>query len=270
MKSIFSILISLIIFASSCRGPNVQTPATIAATPVESSSEPTSYTYEIVNTFPHDPQAFTQGLVFADGIFYESTGLNGESSLRKVEVTTGKVIKKIEVPNRYFAEGLALFQGQLFQLTWQDQKGFIYDHNTFAPQGEFQYTGEGWGLTHDGKSLILSDGTDQIRFLDPANFKEQRSITVKVPTDTIKEINELEYVKGEIFANVWQQEFILRIDPANGKVKGMIDMRGLLKPEDKHGETDVLNGIAYDAEKDRLFITGKKWPKLFEIKLKKK
>ena len=270
MKSIFSILISLLILTSSCRGPNVQTPATIAATPLESNSEPTSYTYEIVNTFPHDPEAFTQGLVFADGIFYESTGLNGESSLRKVEVSTGKVIKKIEVPNRYFAEGLALFQGQLFQLTWQDQKGFIYDHNTFAPQGEFQYTGEGWGLTHDGKSLILSDGTDQIRFLDPANFKEQRRITVQAPTETIQQINELEYVKGEIFANVWNENFILRIDPATGKVKGMIDMRGILKPEDKHGETDVLNGIAYDAEKDRLFITGKKWPKLFEIKLKKK
>jgi glutaminyl-peptide cyclotransferase len=270
MKSIFSIFISLFLFTSSCRGPNVQTPTTLASTPVESNAEPTSYTYEIVNTYPHDPQAFTQGLVFADGIFYESTGLNGESSLRKVEVTTGKVIKKVTVPAQYFAEGLALFQGQLFQLTWQDHKGFIYDHNSFAPQGEFQYTGEGWGLTNDGKSLILSDGTDQIRFLDPANFKEQRSITVKAQKEPIDEINELEYVKGEIFANVWQENVILRIDPANGKVKGTIDLRGILKPEDRHGETDVLNGIAYDAEKDRLFITGKKWPKLFEIKLKKK
>ena len=275
MKFLPSLIFSLLFLSSSCRGPNV--PNSIAVAPnneTSSAAEPVTYTYEIVNTYAHDPESFTQGLVFDNGIFYESAGLNaqhgGHSSLRKVEVETGKVLKKIAVPEPYFAEGLALFQGQLFQLTWEDHKGLIYDHETFAPQGEFKYTGEGWGLTTDGKSLIMSDGSHQIRFLDPADFHEQRRISVIDDKGRpLKELNELEYVKGEIFANVWQEEIVLRLDPKDGKILGYIDLSGL-KSQQNGPEADVLNGIAYDAAKDRLFVTGKKWSKLFEIRLKKK
>lgn len=237
------------------------------------------YTYEIVNTYPHDPKSFTQGLVFDNGIFYESSGLNaehnGHSSLRKVEVMTGKVLKKIDVPEPYFAEGLALFEGKLFQLTWKDHKGFIYDRDTFEAKGEFRYSGEGWGLTHDGKSLILSDGSHQLRFLDPTTFQEQRRISVYDRDGRVEELNELEYVKGEIFANLWgyrRQEhegLVVRVDPKDGKILGWIDLRGLKAKQDGP-EADVLNGIAYDPAQDRLYVTGKKWSKLFEIRLKKK
>jgi glutaminyl-peptide cyclotransferase len=270
-----SLLFSLLLFASSCRGPSVPTTITVpSSTENNVSAEPPIYTYEIVNTYPHDRGAFTQGLVFDNGVFYESSGLNaahgGHSSLRKVEVMTGKVLKKIEIPEPYFAEGLALFDGKLFQLTWQDEKGFIYDRDTFAPQGEFKYRGEGWGLTHDGKSLILSDGTHQLRFLDPTTFQEQRRISVYDKSGRVDELNELEYVKGEIFANIWQSDRIVRIDPKDGKILGWINLRGLLKAEDEAADTDVLNGIAYDPAQDRLFVTGKRWPKVFEIRLKKK
>lgn len=275
MKPVYSLYFSLLLFLSGCGGANVPTTVQVASTATTSTSaEPPIYTYEIVNTYPHDPTSFTQGLVFENGVFYESAGLNaahnGHSSLRKVEVTTGKVLKKIDVPEPHFAEGLALFEGKLFQLTWQDHKGFIYDPDTFAKQGEFPYSGEGWGLTHDGKSLILSDGTHQLRFLDPETFKEQRRISVYDKQNRLEELNELEYVKGEIFANIWQTDRIVRIDPKDGKILGWIDLRDLLKDEDQRVDTDVLNGIAYDAAQDRLYITGKKWPKLFEIRLKKK
>ncbi|HEX4945936.1 MAG TPA: glutaminyl-peptide cyclotransferase [Blastocatellia bacterium] len=244
-------------------------------TDTRASAEPPMYTYEIVNTYPHDPNSFTQGLVFDNGVFYESAGLNaahsGHSSLRKVEVTTGKVLKKIDVPEPYFAEGLALLNGKLFQLTWQDHKGFIYDHETFAKQGEFSYSGEGWGLTHDGKSLIMSDGSHQLRFLDPTTFQEQRRISVYDRDGRVEELNELEYVKGEIFANIWldREGMVARIDPKDGKILGWIDLRGLKAKQDGP-EADVLNGIAYDPAQDRLFVTGKKWSKVFEIRLKKK
>lgn len=228
------------------------------------------YTYEVVNSYPHDPHAFTQGLVFDNGFFYESTGQHGQSSLRKVEVQTGKIIQRRDVAEQYFAEGLALLQGKLFQLTWQDQKGFIYDRDTFAPQGEFSYAGEGWGLTHDGTSLILSDGSNQIRFLDPSTFRIERTISVYEKNNRLENLNELEYVKGEIFANIWQEDRIARIDPQSGQLLGFIEMKGLLAPQDRLRDTDVLNGIAYDAAQDRLFVTGKNWPKLFEVKLKPK
>ena len=275
MKSLPSLLISWLFLFGACHGPNVPTSAVVtSAAEGSAATEPPIYTYEIVNAYPHDRTSFTQGLVFDNGVFYESAGLNaqhgGHSSLRKVEVTTGKVLKKTDVPEPYFAEGLALFDGKLFQLTWQEQKGFIYDRDTFAPKGEFQYRGEGWGLTHDGKSLILSDGSHQLRFLDPETFQEQRKISVYDKDRRIEKMNELEYVKGEIFANIWQEDRIVRVDPKDGKILGWIDMRDLLKPEDENSDTDVLNGIAYDAAQDRLFVTGKKWPKLFEIRLKKK
>src|ERR1700733_15348383 len=223
------------------------------------------YTYEVVNTYPHDPGAFTQGLVFLDGALLESTGLNGQSSLRKVDLQTGQVLQRVEVPAEYFAEGLAVLGDKLFQLTWQNHKGFVYDLGSFQLEKEFTYDGEGWGLTTDGRWLILSDGTDQIRFLDPVTFEVKRTIHVLARDRPVDRLNELEYVKGEIYANIWGADYVVRIDPATGSVTGGIDFTGLLAPQDRGGDTDVLNGIAYDAGEDRLFITGKKWPKLFEV-----
>jgi glutamine cyclotransferase len=228
------------------------------------------YTYEVVNTYPHDPNAFTQGLVFLDGALLESTGLNGQSSLRKVDLKTGSVLKRVEVPAEYFAEGLAALDGKLFQLTWQNQKGFVYDLESFKLEKDFSYEGEGWGLTTDGHWLILSDGTDQIRFLDPATFEVKQTIHVLARGQSVNRLNELEYINGEIFANVWGSDYVVRIDPTTGRVTGVIDFTGLLAPQDRSFDTDVLNGIAYDAKENRIFITGKKWPKLFEVRLKLK
>ncbi len=276
MKLLPSFFVFFLLFLFSCRGPSVPSSVALSSSGEASvPAEPPIYTYEIVKTYPHDPDAFTQGLLFDNGILYESDGLNaehgGHSSLRKVELETGKVLKKADVPEPYFAEGLTLFQGQLFQLTWQHHKGFIYDHNTFAPQGEFKYSGEGWGMTHDGKSLIMSDGSNELRFIDPANFQEQRRIKVVDRGRPIEELNELEFIKGEIFANIWQSRegMVVRISPKDGKVLGWVDLRDL-KYEQNGPDADVLNGIAYDAVQDRLFVTGKKWSKLFEIRLKQK
>ena len=228
------------------------------------------YSFKTVNSWAHDPDAYTQGLIYVNGALYESTGRYGLSSLRKVELTTGKVLKKVDVEQQYFAEGMTLFHGKIFQLTWKAQKGFIYDED-FNRTGEFTYEGEGWGLTHDDQSLIMSDGTNHIRFLDPTTFKVQRTINVLDQGKPLLELNELEYVKGEIFANIWQTDRIVRIDPHDGKILGWIDMSGLLKLKDDYDKPfDVLNGIAYDEAGDRLFVTGKLWPKLFEIRLKKK
>ena len=223
------------------------------------------YTYEIVNVYPHDASAFTQGLVFHQGFLYESAGHYGQSNLRKVELETGRVLKRTEVPAQYFAEGLALFNGRLIQLTWQERTGFIYDQETFQQLGTFSYTGEGWGLAHDGKSLILSDGTNQIRFLDPNTFQVQRTITVRDRGQAITRLNELEYVNGEIFANIWYTDRVARINPADGSVVGWIELNGLLTPQDG-SRADVLNGIAYDSATNRLFVTGQWWLKLFEIR----
>ncbi len=229
------------------------------------------YTYEVVNSWPHDTQAFTQGLVFHQGTLYESTGQYGSSTLRKVELRSGKVNKKIELSGQYFAEGMTIFQGKIYQLTWMEHKGFIYDLKNFHLDGEFGIEGEGWGLTDDEQSLIMSDGTHQIRFLDPQTFKATRTINVCDHGAPLMELNELEYVKGEIFANIWKSDRIVRIDPQTGKILGWIDLTNLL-PEDEriNPEENVLNGIAYDEKDDRLFVTGKRWPKLFEIRLKKK
>jgi glutamine cyclotransferase len=227
-----------------------------------------TYSYKIKNTWPHDRHAYTQGLIFLDGILWESTGQYGSSSLRKVELKTGKVIKQIAVPPKYFAEGMTVFHNKVFQLTWQEEKGFIYDPATFEKQGEFDYEGEGWGLTHDGQSLIMSDGTNRIRFLDPATLQTTRTVSVYDLTGApVEKLNELEYIDGEIYANIWQTDRIVRIEPKSGKILGWIDLTGLLKTKDRSGEEDVLNGIAYDAEGKRLFVTGKMWPKLFEIEI---
>lgn len=225
------------------------------------------YGVEVLHVWPHDPGAFTQGLVWRDGDFLESTGLNGESSLRDVDPASGRVLKRIAVPNQYFAEGLAVIGQRAFQLTWQNGIGFIYDADTFRQLGTFEYTGEGWGLATDGKVLVMSDGTSTIRFLDPATFKVLRTIEVKEHGQPVVRLNELEWIQGEIFANVWQTAEIVRIDPQTGAVRGVIDCTGLLPRGDYGPQTDVLNGIAYDPDHDRLFLTGKKWPKLFEVRL---
>jgi len=238
--------------------------------PARKPGEFARYTYEIVNALPHDRQAFTQGLVIQDGQFLESTGLNGQSSLRRVDLKTGMVIKQVELPAQYFAEGLTVLNGKAYQLTWQNHKGFVYDLKTFRLENEFTYNGEGWGLTTDGQNLILSDGTSRIRFLDPSNFVLKRTVNVTHKTWPVERLNELEYVKGEIFANVWGTDDIVIIDPSNGAVTGVIDLTGLLPVQERTAETDVLNGIAYDPNGDRLFVTGKRWSKMFEVRLKLK
>ncbi len=227
------------------------------------------YGYEIVNTWPHDRDAYTQGLVFHEGKLLESTGQEGRSSLRLVEPETGKVLKKINVPRPYFAEGITFFKGKIYQLTWQHQLGFIYDPESFEKLGEFSYRSEGWGLTNDGSSLIMSDGTNRIRFLDPDNFQVKKTISVLDGRSAVSSINELEYVHGEIYANIWHEERVARIEPQTGRVLGWIDLMGLRALSDANHNEAVLNGIAYDESNDRLFVTGKLWPKLFEIRVKR-
>src|SRR3954451_21097562 len=222
--------------------------------------------YTIVHSYPHDRDAFTQGLQFVDGAFYEGTGLNGRSSIRKVRIETGEVLQKREVPEAYFGEGITVWKNDLIELTWQSGVAFSYDRATFAPKRSFKYTGEGWGLTHDGQSLIMSDGTEFLRVLDPATFAERKRIKVTAAGAPLKNLNELEFVKGEVFANVWQTDYVARIAPSSGTVKAYVDFRGLLTPPEA-AQADVLNGIAYDAAADRLFVTGKLWPKVFEVKL---
>ena len=227
-----------------------------------------TYGFEVVNVWPHDRDAFTQGLVFRDGKLLESTGQEGRSSLRTVELETGKVLKKVDVPSPYFAEGITLLKGKIYQLTWQHQQGFIYDQWTFEKIGTFSYQGEGWGLTNDGESLIESDGSNQIKFIDPSDFHVSRTIAVLEGRTPVREINELEFVRGEIYANLWHDDRIARIDPKTGRVSGWINLKGLLSGSEIRDEEAVLNGIAYDEINDRLFVTGKLWPKLFEIRLK--
>jgi glutaminyl-peptide cyclotransferase len=222
--------------------------------------------YEIVRSFPHDPQAFTQGLVYRDGVLYEGTGMNGRSSIRKVKLETGEVLQIHSVDEQYFGEGITEWKGSLVQLTYTTEIGFVYDLATFKPLKTFQYRGEGWGLTHDGTRLIMSDGSSQLRFIDPDTLKETGRLTVRQAGQPVEQLNELEYVKGEIFANVWMTEHLVRISPGDGRVTGLVDLSGLLTPSER-AKTDVLNGIAYDPAGDRLFVTGKNWPKLFQIKL---
>lgn len=223
--------------------------------------------YQVVHVYPHDPQAFTQGLNFVDGVLYEGTGLNGKSSVRKVKLENGQVLQIQKVGDEYFGEGIAVFRDRIFELTWRSEIGFIYDRSSLARIGSFTYRGEGWGLTTDGTRLIMSDGSSSLRFLDPATQKETGRIQVRDGSVAVEELNELEFVKGEVLANVWQTDRIARIDPKSGRVVGWIDLQGLLSPADAAQGVDVLNGIAYDAAKDRLFVTGKLWPKIFEIKI---
>ena len=221
--------------------------------------------YTVRHAYPHDPRAFTQGIEYRDGVLYEGTGLNGQSSLRRVELTTGKVLQQAALPPEYFGEGITTWGETILQLTWQSQVGFVYDRNTFKQLRTFRYSGEGWGLTHNATQLIMSDGSASLRFLDPKTFTETRRLLVTDAGIIIRELNELEWVDGEIYANVWQTNFIARISPSTGRVLGWIDLTGLLSPEEQRAGADVLNGIAYDAAGTRLFVTGKLWPKVFEI-----
>ncbi len=225
------------------------------------------YGYRTVNVYRHDPAAFTQGLTFADGWLYEGTGRRGQSTLRLVELESGIVRQLHQLPDRFFGEGVTVFGDRVIQLSWQSGTGFVYDRRSFALLEKFSYSTEGWGITHDGENLIMSDGSATLRFLDPETFTETGQVEVFDPDGPVTRLNELEYVKGEIYANVWQTDRIARIDPPTGRVTGWIDLTGLFRPEESAAPVDVLNGIAYDAAADRLFVTGKLWPRLFEIEL---
>lgn len=222
--------------------------------------------YQVVKTYPHDRSAFTQGLEYHNGFLYEGTGLNGRSTLRKVELATGRVVQQIALPYEYFGEGITMLAGEILQLTWQSQVGFVYGASDFKMRRQFRYTGEGWGLTNNGREVFFSDGSSTLRVLSPKTLAETRRIRVTDGATPVAQLNELEVVEGEIYANVWQSERVARISPATGKVVGWIDLRGLLSPIFSSG-VDVLNGIAYDAAGKRLFVTGKLWPSVFEIKV---
>ncbi len=260
--------------------PAADTPAAASApTPIVSTTEaapetmapadPAVYSYRVVNVYPHDPTAFTQGLIYQDGIFYEGTGLRGQSTLRKVDPATGQLLQGLRLPDQYFGEGIAILGDRLYQLTWQENTGLIYDKDSFELLGAWDYQGEGWGLATDGRRLIMSDGTNELRFIDPETLSELgRVAVVDTAGQPVARLNELEWVEGEVWANIWQTDLIARIDPASGRLLGWINLAGLLSDDDRAAQrVDVLNGIAYDATTGRLFVTGKWWPKLFEIEL---
>jgi glutamine cyclotransferase len=230
-------------------------------------TRPLEYTFQVVRAFPHDPSAFTQGLVYSDGFLYEGTGLNGRSSLRKVRLDTGEIVQRIDLPREFFGEGITLVRNEVIQLTWQSHVGFVYDVSDFHLLRRFSYPSEGWGLTTNGREIFMSDGTAEIRVLDAGTLAEKRRIKVHDGDEPIVQLNEMEFVEGEIFANVWRTDRIVRISPQSGNVVGWIDLKGLLSPIYRLESGAVLNGIAYDSSRKRLFITGKLWPSIFEIRL---
>lgn len=229
-----------------------------AATPV--------FGYKVVAEYPHSTESYTEGLFYLDGLFYEGTGIAGHSALLVIQPETGKPVQKRDLPPQYFGEGIIDWGSNVYQWTWKSQICFVYDRFTLRPLKQFSYTGEGWGMTRTAKELITSDGSATLRFRDPSTFQETRHIVVKDGTRIIDQLNELEFVKGEIYANVWHSDRIARINPQNGHVIAWIDLAGLLPADQMVNEESVLNGIAYDAKRDRLFVTGKQWPKIFEIK----
>ena len=278
----FYLILTLFAIAAGCGGSansNANSSVNRSNTANTSSSAAVpSYSYTVIKTHPHDQSAFTQGLIYHDGYLYEGTGgsrSRGDdfySSLRKVEIETGKVLRKYDLPPEVFGEGIALLGGKIYQLTWQSEVGFVYNLDDFKLLREVHYKGDGWGLTEDGANLYMSDGTHVIRIVDPETFETKRTIVVNDERGRpIMKINELEWVNGEIWANIWETGYIIRIDPSNGKLLGRIDLTQLAQQEMEASMTaDVLNGIAYDKEGDRLFVTGKKWKHLFEIKLQPK
>lgn len=229
---------------------------------------PLIYGYEVLNTFPHDPAAYCQGLVIEDAVLYEGTGLYGESSLRKVELESGRILQLVKLQQQFFGEGITLWEDKILQLTWRNEIGIVYDRQSLAQKARFRYTGQGWGLTYDGHYLILSDGSATLRFLDPRSYRVHHTLTVRSQGRRIQQLNELEFVEGQIFANVWHSDRIACISPRSGEVTAWIDLQGLLPDEDRGDPEAVLNGIAYDNKSKRLFVTGKNWPKLFEIRVK--
>jgi glutamine cyclotransferase len=226
-----------------------------------------AYGYEIVKTYPHDRRAFTQGLVFSDGLLYESTGRYGQSELRKVKLETGQVLRRRKLPSQYFGEGITIHRGRIIQLTWKSRIGFVYDSNTLEPLRTFAYPTEGWGITHDQKHLIISDGTSTLHLLDPNTFEPIAKLTVHDNNTPVPGLNELEYIKGRIYANIWKSDRIAVISPETGRILAWIKLKGILNGFDYKKPVGVLNGIAYDKKNDRLFVTGKLWPHLFQIKL---
>lgn len=272
-----TILLMAAIILTNCSSAPESNKTGNTAKPV--STVPT-YTYEIVNTYPHDSKAFTQGLVIHDGVFYESTGQYEESTLRKVDITTGKILQQNRLGDDYFGEGMTILGDKIYQITWREGTAFVYNLADMKPLKEFRYSGDGWGLTHDGTNLIMSDGTHVLRFVNPETFQTVRTIIVnREDGRPLMQLNELEYVKGEIWANIWHSEnpatlgrpnHIARIDPATGKLLGYIDLSGISPDDQRRDSENTLNGIAYDAASDRLFVTGKQWAKLYEIKIKPK
>ena len=252
---------TLLPHASPTQLPNSTPTQTPQQTP---SNIPTLYTYQIIHTYPHDTNAFTEGLVFDNGYLYESTGES--SSLRRVDLTSGNILQKVNLPAEYFGEGLTVVNDTLIQLTWQNHIGFIYDKSTFSLIGNFSYSTEGWGLTYDGIRLIMSDGTSNLYFLDPTTFQGIGQVSVHDGNTSITNINELEYVNGDVYANIWMQQKIAIINPQTGQVKGWIDLSDLYQTNNPLNIPDnVLNGIAYDSTTNRLFVTGKDWPNMYQI-----
>ncbi|ETX08665.1 glutaminyl-peptide cyclotransferase [Candidatus Entotheonella palauensis] len=273
MSGFMSIVLLTSLFAmASCTNESELAETVAAETPgvpgrPSTTEAPPVYSYRVVRSYPHDRQAFTQGLVYEMGELYEGTGLRGQSSLRRVELETGAVRQEHRLPRQYFGEGITIFGNRIIQLTWQSRIGFVYDKASFQLVQQFRYPTEGWGITHDGSRLIMSDGTANLYFLEPETFTEIDRIEVHDDRGPVVRLNELEYVRGDVYANVWQTDRIARIDLLTGRVAAWLDLTGLLPEADRQSRVDVLNGIAYDAEEDRLFVTGKWWPKLFEIRI---
>ena len=239
---------------------------TDSAIPALTAPDTPIFDYEVVETYPHDPEAYTQGLQYVDGELYEGTGLLGRSSLRRVDLATGEVLQQIELADQYFGEGIVVIDDRIYQLTWQSHVAFLYDRESFELIDEFSYPTEGWGLTYDGEALIMSDGSSTLYHRDPETFEEVAQVVVRDGNAPVNFLNELEYIDGEVWANIWQTDEVVIIDPVSGQVTARVDFSGLLPPDVK-AEADVLNGIAYDAENDRIFVTGKFWPTLFEVEL---
>ncbi|MCE5333561.1 MAG: glutaminyl-peptide cyclotransferase [Desulfobacteraceae bacterium] len=244
-----------------------QSPETDDCGPASRSGTVPVYSVKIVRTFPHDPTAFTEGLVYANGALYESTGLNGRSSLRKVEIESGNVTQKYDMPSQHFGEGLTMWNGLLYQLTWRSNRGFVYDSESFALRDTFNFAGEGWGLSHDGTNLVMSTGGSKLIFLNPDGFAQERVLPVVDRGRPVQLLNELEFINGEIFANIWQKDVVARISPKTGAVTGWIDMSSLREAVSDSDNAEALNGIAYDPEGDRIFVTGKFWPSVFQIEI---
>jgi glutamine cyclotransferase len=264
MKGLFPRIFTAVLMIACCPFLAAQSSHRVQA------PRPREYTFAIVRTFPHDSSAFTQGLAYRDGFLYEGTGLNGRSSLRKVRLETGEVVHQVNLGSEFFGEGITIVQNKVLQLTWKSAVGFVYDLKDFHLLRRFSYSGEGWGLATNGREIFLSDGTPEIRVLDGQTLQERRRITVRDGRVPVDRVNELEFVEGQIFANVWHSDRVARISPLTGQVIGWIDLSGLLSPLYRLEPEAVLNGIAYDPRGKRLFVTGKLWPRIFEIQISPK